>query len=193
MRKVSDKPAELKRKITAKEGFELMLDLRNGKLSKRHSLYAVPCQEVKSDKKSFKKYEMVTGGFAYHRRITTPDSKLGSRRIQNVIIINDQELKYVAFHETAVSRLLFTCADAMKAVKAEMPANIKPIFNWTEWHMYRSGQKNLRVRSYTHEKFKSDHAKNIDGLAATKKPKVESKPKAQTKPKVKAKAKKETA
>lgn len=184
MRKVSEKPAELKKRISAKEGFELMLDLRNGKLSKRHTVYAVPCAEVKSDKKGFKKLELITGGFAYHKRNTIPDAKLGSRRIQNTIMINEQIMKFVAFHETAVSRLMFTCAEAMKEVKKEMPANVKPIFGWTEWHMYRSEQKQLRVRQYAHEKFKSEHAKNVNDLAATAKPKaVAKKTKAKTKKK----------
>lgn len=164
MRKVKDRPKEITARIAAKEGFDLCLDLKNGKLSKRHSVYSVPVKEVETDKKGYKKLELITGGFAYHNKSQFNDKVVG-RRIQNIVIIEGITLKFAAFHATAVSRLLFDCRPALTELEAIVPKRIKAILAWTEWHAYRSKQKSLRVRNYKHKKFYSDHAKKVDELA----------------------------
>ena len=166
MRKVKNKPADLTAKIPVKDGFNRFLDLKNGKLSNRYSVYSVPVKEVETDKKGYKKLELVTGQTAYHNRATIPD-KVAGRRIQNTVIIEGVTLKFVAMHKTAVSRLMFDCRADLEALKEQLPKRLKRILEWTEWHAYRSSQKSLRVRHYKHEKFYSDHAKKIDGMAAT--------------------------
>ena len=168
MSKVKNRPKEITAKIAAKEGFDMCLDLKNGKLSKRHSVYSVPCKEVESDKKGYKKVELVTGGFAYHNRSSFIDKVVG-RRIQNIVIVDGITLKFAAFHETAVSRLLFDFLAPLKELKEKSSKRIVPILAWTEWHAYRSKQKNLRVRNYKHKKFYSEHAKKIDSLAVADK------------------------
>lgn len=164
MRKVKEKPVELTTKIQAKEGFDKCLDLKNGKLSNRYSVYSVPVKEIPTDRKGYKKLELVTGQIVYHNKATIPD-KIAGRRIQNTVIIEGITLKFVAFHKTAVSRLMFDCRPALSELKEKMPKKVQRILNWTEWHAYRSTQKSLRVRHYKHDKFYSEHAKKIDGMA----------------------------
>ena len=167
MSKVKDRPKEITAKIAVKEGFDLCLDLKNGKLSKRHSVYSIPCKEIESDKKGYKQLELVTGGTAYHNKSQFNDKNIG-RRIQNIVIIDGITLKFAAFHSTAVSRLLFDCKEALRRLEVLVPKRIKAILAWTEWHAYRTAHKSLRVRSYKHKKFYSDHAKKINDLATDK-------------------------
>ena len=166
--KVNEKPAVIAAKIEAADGFDLMIDLRNGKVSKRHTVYSIPCKEIDSDKKGYKKLQLVTGGVAYHHRAKIQD-KVAGYRIQNTVIIDGETLKFVAMHEQAVSRLLFTCKDSLANLKQKLPASVKPILQWTEWNAYRTAQqKTLRIRQYKHERFYSDHAKKVSALAANK-------------------------
>lgn len=192
MRKVSEKPAELKTKITAPEGFDHFINMRDGKLTKRHSAFAIPARSVETDRKGYKKFELSTGQTAYFRMSTIPDALTG-KRIQRTIIIEDQTLKYVAFHEGNSSRLMFTCAEALQAVREIMPAEVQSRLDWAEWQSYRSPQKSLRVRNYTHDKFKSEHAKKINDLATERKAAEAPKAKKEKTPKAKKSVKKETA
>jgi len=131
MRKVKDRPKEITSKIPTKEGFDLCLDLKNGKLSKRHSVYSIPAKEVETDKRGYKKLELVMGGFAYHNKSSFIDKIVG-RKIQNIVIIEGITLKFVAFHETAVSRLLFDCREAVTELQTKSSKRIKSILDWTE-------------------------------------------------------------
>lgn len=170
MKKVSERPAELTRKVARKKGFDLRLDLRNGKLNKRDTVYAIPCREVDMTEgeapRGYKKLELSTGHIVYHKNSTVPD-KLVDKRVYNTLKIDRYTLKFVQMHSGAVSRLLYNCETDLLLVKELMPKSVQPIFNWTEWHMYRSPQKTLRVRNYNHERFQSEHAKTISEVAAT--------------------------
>ncbi|MFV2015432.1 MAG: hypothetical protein ACC656_08405, partial [Candidatus Heimdallarchaeota archaeon] len=166
MRKVKDRPKEIAAKIVPNEGFDLFIDLKNGKLSKRHSVYSVPVKEIESDKKGYKKLELITGGTAVYHNKSQFNDKFVGRRIQNIVIIEGVILKFAAFHKTAVSRLLFDCHPALiELMKKPLPKRVMKILEWTEWHAYRTSQKSLRIRHYSHQKFYSDHAKKINGMA----------------------------
>ena len=164
MRKVSEKPKAVTGKIEVPEGVSTFIDLRSGKVTKRHNRFTVPVTEVETDKPGYKKFEASTGHVIYFIKSVIPD-KVTGKRYQNTLIIDGHVLKFMAMHETAVSRLLFSCTDALNALKEDSADIIKSRLEWTDWNAYRNAQKTLRVRTYSHDRFYSDHVKNVNDAA----------------------------